>query len=86
MTVLPPLPGAPCFTHFSQSMLLYLVPNTVYRYSILGRGWIFLSSPPRPKRLWGPPSLLSSGYQGLFPRGKTGGAWSWPLTSIYCRG
>jgi hypothetical protein len=25
------------------------------------------SSPPRPERLWGPPSLLPNGYQGLFP-------------------
>jgi hypothetical protein len=24
------------------------------------RGWEFLSSPPRPDRLWGPPSLLSN--------------------------
>jgi hypothetical protein len=33
--------------------------------SILGRGsnGIF-SSPPRPYRLWGPPSLLSDGYGG----------------------
>jgi hypothetical protein len=27
-------------------------------------------------------SLLSNGYQVLFPWGKAAGAWSWPLTSI----
>jgi hypothetical protein len=26
-------------------------------------------SPRRPGRIWGPPSLLSNGYWGLFPRG-----------------
>jgi hypothetical protein len=34
-----------------------------------GRDWEFFSSPPRPDRLWGPPSLLSNGYQVLFPWG-----------------
>jgi hypothetical protein len=32
-----------------------------------GRGFFFL--PLRPDRLWGPPSLLSNGYQGSFPWG-----------------
>jgi hypothetical protein len=30
------------------------------------------SSPPRPERLWGPPSLLSKGTRGSFPGGKAG--------------
>jgi hypothetical protein len=35
--------------------------------SIPGGCWEFFSSPPRREGLWGPPSLLSNGYQGLFP-------------------
>jgi hypothetical protein len=37
-----------------------------------GRSWEFFSSPPRPDRLGSPPSLLSNGYQGLFPWRQSG--------------
>jgi len=47
--------------------------------SIPGRGRDFLSSPPRPDRLCGPTTLISSGCRGLLPRGKAAGAWNWPL-------
>jgi hypothetical protein len=33
------------------------------------RNEIFFSSPPRPDRDWGPPSLLASGYQGIITSG-----------------
>jgi hypothetical protein len=39
-----------------------------------------------PDWLWGPPNLLYNGFWDLFPGGKAAGAWSWPLTSNYCRG
>jgi hypothetical protein len=37
------------------------------------------SSPLHPDWLWGPPSLLCSGYQSFYLVGKVAGAWSWPL-------
>jgi len=37
------------------------------------RQGIFFSLPLHPDWLWGPPSLLSNGYQGLFPRDKAAG-------------
>jgi hypothetical protein len=42
--------------------------------------------PQRPDRLWGPLSLLSNGFRGFFLGSKAAGSWSWPLTSVWCRG
>jgi hypothetical protein len=42
--------------------------NFVYLNEILKPTRIF-TSPYRKGRLWGPPSLLSNGYWGFFPRG-----------------
>jgi len=40
-------------------------------------GLEFFSSPPRPERLWGPPSLIYNGYQSFFLREvKQLGEWS----------
>jgi hypothetical protein len=40
---------------------------TIGIWGSISGGWEFFSSPPRPEWLWSSPSLLSSGYQGLFP-------------------
>jgi len=45
----------------------------------------FLSSPPRPDRLWGSLSLVSNGYRGggkSFPVGKAAGTLKLTVTSI----
>jgi len=41
----------------------------------------FSSSQPRPDRPWSPTNPLTNGY-----RGQSVGIWSWPRTSIQCRG
>jgi hypothetical protein len=46
----------------------YGLDYRVFRARVPVRSRIF-SSPRRPDRLWGPPSLLSNRYWNLFPRG-----------------
>jgi len=51
------------------------------------QGLEFFSSPSHPDRHCSPPSLRLTDAGGVsFPEGKAAGAWSWPLTWIYCRG
>jgi hypothetical protein len=42
----------------------YFIPIFDREYHESG-GWEIFSSPPHPERFWGPPSLLSNGYQGF---------------------
>jgi len=58
----------------------------VIRDSIPGKGKRFFSSSKHPDQLWGPPSLLFSGYQGSFSGGKVVEVCSWLLTSTSCSG
>jgi hypothetical protein len=39
------------------------------RGSFMDNSKTLLSSPQHPDRFWGPPSLLSNGYRGYFPKG-----------------
>jgi hypothetical protein len=43
------------------------VASYCFVFYIVGCWEFFSKKPPRPERLWGPPSLLSNGYQRLFP-------------------
>jgi hypothetical protein len=49
--------------------VVFSVVQTVMEFERIGR-----TSQPHPERLWGPPSLLSNGYQGSFLGGKAAGA------------
>jgi hypothetical protein len=60
----------PQFIHLGAVALsaLWLGYSLDDRVSILDKDRESFSPPPNPDRFWGPPSLLSNGYRGFFPR------------------
>jgi hypothetical protein len=64
------------YRHLTNPYMLLMIILPLYSMLYMigssspGRGWEFFYSPPRPDRLWGPLSLLFSGYQGSLPGGK----------------
>jgi hypothetical protein len=60
------------FPPFLSKSILIFVTSSFYKTEITTYSLPYLPSSffyPRPDRFWGPPSLLSIGYQGLFPWG-----------------
>jgi hypothetical protein len=57
-----------CFGRKSNGILM-TVTDWMIGSSSLGRGWECFSSPQCPHCPWGPPSLLSTGYQGALSLG-----------------
>jgi hypothetical protein len=49
-------------------LLYFILDDQEFRIPVLVRSRIFCS-PLQPDQLWGPPSLISSGYWGLFLQG-----------------
>jgi len=48
--------------------------NVMLRHRDINSCYTTTTTTVRPERLWGTPSLLSKGYQGLFPVSKAAGA------------